>query len=69
MRTAFRALSLRRKLTLATMATSGAGLLFACVAFVAYDAFAFTGTEASLMRRTLVQAGAEKTATVRHAVR
>jgi len=41
LRAAFRGLSLRRKLTLATMATSGAGLLFACVAFVAYDAFAF----------------------------
>ncbi len=37
----FRNLSLRRKLTVATMATSGAGLLVACVAFVAYDAFTF----------------------------
>ncbi len=34
-------LSLRRKLNLAAMATSAAGLLFACVAFVVYDAFAF----------------------------
>jgi signal transduction histidine kinase/CheY-like chemotaxis protein len=41
LRTAFRGLSLRRKLTLASMATSGAGLLFACVAFVVYDAYAF----------------------------
>ncbi|HET7293072.1 MAG TPA: response regulator [Vicinamibacteria bacterium] len=37
----FRDLSLRRKLTVATMATSGAALLVACVAFVANDAFAF----------------------------
>jgi signal transduction histidine kinase/CheY-like chemotaxis protein len=41
MRAFFADLSLRRKLTLATMATSGAALLLACVAFVAYDAFAF----------------------------
>jgi signal transduction histidine kinase/CheY-like chemotaxis protein len=41
MRALFADLSLRRKLTLATMATSGAALLLACVAFVAYDAFAF----------------------------
>ncbi len=41
LRTSLRNLSLRRKLTLAAMATSAAGLLFACVAFVVYDAFAF----------------------------
>jgi len=39
--TTLRNLSLRRKLTLAAMATSGAGLLFACVAFVVYDAVTF----------------------------
>ncbi len=37
----FANLSIRRKLTLAAMVTSGAALLLACVAFVAYDAFAF----------------------------
>jgi signal transduction histidine kinase/CheY-like chemotaxis protein len=37
----FRNLSVRRKLMLAATATSAAGLLFACVAFVVYDAVSF----------------------------
>jgi signal transduction histidine kinase/DNA-binding response OmpR family regulator len=41
LRSSLRGLSLRRKLTLAAMATSAAGLLVACVAFVVYDAYTF----------------------------
>jgi signal transduction histidine kinase/CheY-like chemotaxis protein len=38
---AFRNLSIRRKLTIIVLGTSAVALLFACVAFIAYDRFAF----------------------------